>query len=74
MLPAPSRREMLVRAGSMAGTLGAVALGARVVWDKGGYGVERSTDARQIRDYRNAERDAEHAQLAIARRSTRSAG
>ena len=70
----PSRREMLVRAGSMAGTLGAVALGARIVWDKGGYGVERSTEARQIRDYRNAERDAEHAQLAIARAAPREAG
>ncbi|MGH7270750.1 MAG: DUF362 domain-containing protein [Polyangiaceae bacterium] len=62
----PSRREMLVRAGTMAGVFGASAVGARLLWDKGGFGVEQAAGARQVRDYRIAERDAEHAELAIA--------
>ncbi|HEX4446693.1 MAG TPA: DUF362 domain-containing protein [Polyangiaceae bacterium] len=70
----PSRREMLVRAGSMAGVLGAAAVGARVAWDRGGFGVAESSAARQVRDYRLADRDAEHAQLAIARAQPKEAG
>jgi uncharacterized protein (DUF362 family) len=63
----PSRREMLVRAGAAAGVLGAAAIGSRLVWDRGGFGVAESSGARQVRDYRIAERDAVHAELAIAR-------
>ena len=65
---------MLVRTGTMAGALGAAAVGARLVWDRGGFGLVQSSAARQVRDYRMAERDAEHAELAIARAPARSAG
>jgi uncharacterized protein (DUF362 family) len=70
----PSRREALVRAGTMAGALGAAAVGARLAWDRGGFGLVQSGGARQVRDYRIAERDAEHAQLAIARAPAKQAG
>jgi uncharacterized protein (DUF362 family) len=70
----PSRREMLTRAGSMAGVLGAVALGGRLVWDRGGFGLVESSATRQVRDYRIAARDAEHAQLAIARAPAKEIG
>ena len=70
----PGRRAALVRLGSMAGVLGAAAVGARVVWDKGGFDVVQSSAARQVRDYRVAERDAEHAELAIARAAAKEAG
>jgi uncharacterized protein (DUF362 family) len=63
----PSRREMLVRTGSMAAVLGAAAGVARLAWDKGGFDVVQSSASRQVRDYRIVARDAEHAQLAIAR-------
>jgi uncharacterized protein (DUF362 family) len=69
-----TRREALVRLGSMAGVLGAAAAGARVVWDKGGFDVVQSSALRQVRDYRMKERDAEHAELAIARAAPREAG
>jgi uncharacterized protein (DUF362 family) len=58
----------------MAGVLGASALGARLAWDKGGFDVEQSAAARQVRDYRVKERDAEHAELAIARAQPKEAG
>jgi uncharacterized protein (DUF362 family) len=70
----PSRREMLVRTGGMAGVLAASAAAGRLVWDKGGFDVARSTEARQVRDYRIVERDAQHAELAIARAAPREAG
>jgi uncharacterized protein (DUF362 family) len=73
-LKAPSRREALLRLGTMAGVLGAAATGARLVWDKGGFDVVQSAAARQVRDYRIKERDAEHAQLAIARAAPKEAG
>jgi uncharacterized protein (DUF362 family) len=70
----PTRREMLVRGASMAGVLAAAAAGARVVWDKGGFDVARSSDARQVRDYRIVERDAHNAELAVARAAAKEAG
>jgi uncharacterized protein (DUF362 family) len=70
----PTRRELLVRVGTAAAVLSASAAAARVLWDKGGYGVERSSGTRQVRDYRRVERDAEHAQLAIARAAPKEAG
>ncbi|HXX68522.1 MAG TPA: DUF362 domain-containing protein [Polyangiaceae bacterium] len=63
----PSRRELIVRAGGAVGVLGASAAVSRLLWDRGGYDVARSSAPRQVRDYRVVERDAEHAQLAIAR-------
>ena len=63
----PSRREMLKRVGVTAGVLAgaaAVGFGRR---DMGGFGQNLGSGARQIRDYRLKERDAEHAQLAIAK-------
>src|ERR1700728_157238 len=65
---------MLPRVGSMAGVLGAAAVGGRLAWDHGGFGVAESSAARQVRDYRMAVRDAEHAQLAIARAAVREVG
>jgi uncharacterized protein (DUF362 family) len=70
----PTRREALGRLAGAVGVMGAAAVGARVVWDKGGYDVAFSSDARQVRDYRIAERDAEHAEFAIARAPAREAG
>jgi uncharacterized protein (DUF362 family) len=70
----PSRREALVRVGTFTGVLGAAALGARVAWDKGGFDVVQQSGARQVRDYRMAERDGEHAELAIARAVPKEAG
>jgi uncharacterized protein (DUF362 family) len=58
----------------MAGVLGASAAGARLVWDKGGFDVVQSAAVRQVRDYRIKERDAEHAQLAIARAASKEEG
>jgi len=70
----PSRRQALVRLGGFAGVLGGAAVGARLLWDKGGFDVVQSSAARQVRDYRIAERDAEHAELAIARAAAKEAG
>ena len=70
----PSRRQALLRLGGFAGVLGGAAVGARLLWDKGGFDVVQSSAARQVRDYRIAERDAEHAELAIARAVAREAG
>jgi uncharacterized protein (DUF362 family) len=62
-----SRREALVRLGAAAGVIaGSAALG-RALWDKGGFGVAQSSAARQVRDYRVKAKDAEHAELAIAK-------
>jgi uncharacterized protein (DUF362 family) len=70
----PTRREALGRLAGALGVMGAAAAGARLIWDKGGYDVARSLDARQVRDYRLAERDAEHAELAIARAPVKEPG
>ena len=70
----PSRRDALVRLGAMTGVLGAAAAGTRLAWDHGGFDVVRSNAARQVRDYRMAERDIEHAEMAIARAAPRQAG
>jgi len=63
----PSRREVVVRASSAVGALGAAAVASRLVWERGGFDVARSTAPRQVRDYRVVERDVEHAELAVAR-------
>ncbi len=61
------RRELLVRVGASTGLIaGAAALG-RVRWDKGGFGVAESTQARQVRDYRLKGGAAEFAELAVAK-------
>jgi uncharacterized protein (DUF362 family) len=73
-LARPTRRDALVRLGAATGVLGAAALGARLVWDHGGFDVARSSATRQVRDYRMAERDAEHAEMAIARAAPRETG
>jgi uncharacterized protein (DUF362 family) len=70
----PPRREALVRLGTMAGVLGVAAVGARALWDKGGFDVAQSAGTRQVRDYRMKERDAEHAELAIARAAPKETG
>jgi uncharacterized protein (DUF362 family) len=70
----PTRREALVRVSTMVGALGAAAVGARLSWDRGGFGLVQSGASRQVRDYRIAERDAEHAELAIARAPAKEAG
>jgi uncharacterized protein (DUF362 family) len=70
----PSRRDALVRLGATAGVLGGAAVAARLLWDKGGFDVVQSSAARQVRDYRIADRDAQHAELAIARAAAKEAG
>jgi uncharacterized protein (DUF362 family) len=70
----PSRRDVLVRLGASAAVLGAAAAGARALWDKGGFDVVQSSATRQVRDYRLAERDAQHAEFAIARAAPKEAG
>src|SRR5579859_5200854 len=69
----PSRREALTRLGTFAGVIGAATAGSRLVWDQGGFDVARSSAARQVRDYRQKERDADHAELAIARAAAKEA-
>jgi uncharacterized protein (DUF362 family) len=70
----PSRREVIGRLAGAVGVLGAAAAGARALWDRGGYDVVASSDSRQVRDYRIAERDAAHAELAIARAAPKELG
>jgi uncharacterized protein (DUF362 family) len=70
----PSRREVLGRLAGAVGVLGVTAAGARALWDKGGYDVALSSEARQVRDYRIVARDAEHAELAIARAAPKEPG
>ncbi len=70
----PSRREVLTRLGATAGVFGTVAAGAMLARDAGGFDVTQSSEARQVRDYRVTERDAEHAQFAIARAPPKDAG
>jgi len=65
--PRPGRRDMLVRIGSAAGVLAGASVLGRAVWDKGGFGLAGEVGARQVRDYRVADRSIEHAELAIAR-------
>lgn len=70
----PSRREVIKRVAGALGALGAAAAGARILGDKGGYDVAASSDSRQVRDYRLAERDSKHAELAIARAAPKEVG
>jgi uncharacterized protein (DUF362 family) len=58
---------MLVRSAKAAGAVAATATVARLAWDRGGFDVARSSESRQVRDYRIVQRDAGHAELAIAR-------
>ena len=70
MFARPSRREIVKRIGLSAGVLAASAALGKLTWDHGGFGAASSTAARQVRDYRMApgpQRDAELAELAIAR-------
>jgi uncharacterized protein (DUF362 family) len=69
-----TRRDAIVRLATMAGVLGAAAAGARIAWDKGGFDVVQSAGARQVRDYRLKARDADHAELAIAKAAQKEAG
>jgi uncharacterized protein (DUF362 family) len=64
----------LARVAGAVGAFGALAAAGRLGWDKGGYDVVRSSQARQIRDYRLADRDAVHAEFAIARAAPRTDG
>ena len=67
MFERPSRRDMLKRVGMTAGVLAgaaAIGFGRR---DLGGFGQSTGTGARQVRDYRLKDRDAAHAELAIAK-------
>ena len=57
----------------MAGVLGVSAVGARLVWDRGGFDLARAAGTRQTRDYRVSDRDT-HAELAIARAPAKSEG
>src|SRR5258708_39680631 len=70
----PTRREVIVRSASAGGVLAAAAAASRWVWDRGGFDVVQSSAARQVRDYRIAERDAKNAELAVARAPAREAG
>ena len=72
--PARPPRGARARSGRWPACSGAAAAGARLVWDKGGFDVVQSSAARQVRDYRVAERDAEHAEFAIARAPTKETG
>jgi len=65
--PRVARREALVRLGSAAGVLGGAALLGKATWDKGGFGVEAESGARQVRDYRTTDGSLEHAQLVVSR-------
>jgi len=70
----PTRREAIGRLAGALGVLGAAAAGARVLWDRGGYDVALSSAVRQVRDYRIAERDGQHAELAVARAAPKEVG
>jgi uncharacterized protein (DUF362 family) len=63
----PTRREVLVRLGQAAGVLAGASVLGRIAWDKGGYGLATGEGARQVRDFRVADRNPGHAELAIAR-------
>jgi uncharacterized protein (DUF362 family) len=70
----PSRREALTRVAGASGAFAAAALVARLGWDHGGFDVVRSSQVRQVRDYRMVRRDADHAEFAIARAAAKEAG
>jgi uncharacterized protein (DUF362 family) len=67
MFERPSRREIVTRLGMAAGVLAGSAVLGRAVWDQGGFGAASSTAARQVRDYRLADRPGDVAELAIAK-------
>ncbi len=53
--------------GAAAGVLAGSGLLGRLAWDKGGFGVEAEQGARQVRDYRVADANRDHAELVVAR-------
>jgi uncharacterized protein (DUF362 family) len=63
----PSRREVLTRLGATTGVLAGSAIVGRAVWDKGGFGIAESSEARQVRDYRIKDPNRDFAELAIAK-------
>ncbi len=63
----PSRRDMLVRAGTGTAALVGAGLVGRAAWDRGGFGAAESKGARQVRDYRISDRSNQFAELAIAK-------
>jgi uncharacterized protein (DUF362 family) len=58
---------VLVRAGKAAAVLAGTAVLGRLAWDQGGFGLAAGEGARQVRDFRVADRDHDLAELAIAR-------
>jgi uncharacterized protein (DUF362 family) len=67
MFARPGRREMLTRLGATTGILAGAGALAYARRDWGGFGQAVGTGARHVRDYRLRDRDAEHAELAIAK-------
>lgn len=68
----PSRREVLVRAGTAGGILAASAGLAKLRWDKGGFGQYQAEGQRQVRDF--ATKDAGPLDMAIVRGASTSQG
>ena len=64
-----SRRDALKRVGLAAGVLAASGVGGRLLWDKGGFGLEVAQGARLVKDYRDpsVRKDPAFAELAVAR-------
>ncbi|MFO0652764.1 MAG: DUF362 domain-containing protein [Polyangiales bacterium] len=54
--PRPTRREALIRAGKAFGVLAGASLIARTRFDRGGWSVNSARGAREVRDYRVADR------------------
>jgi len=54
--PRPTRREALVRAGKALGVLAGAGLIARARYDRGGWNPNAPRGAREVRDYRRADR------------------
>ena len=53
--PRPTRREALVRAGKALGVIAGASLLARARYDRGGWNVDDTRGAREVRDYRRAD-------------------
>lgn len=54
--PRPNRREALLRAGKALGVLAGAGLIARYRYDRGGWNARPAEGAREVRDYRRADR------------------
>lgn len=54
--PRPTRRDALVRAGKALGVLAGAGLIARTRYDRGGWDAQTARGAREVRDYRRADR------------------